>query len=96
MTNSIAQATYNITDQSLENMALDLKNLPDELSGFSPFRESVLDNKLMASHGFPGNTEDRYNAAGRMTGALSAGASRSALAKREGGQSILAARGSHS
>ena len=70
MTNSIAQATYNITDQSLENMALDLKNLPDELSGLSPFRESVLDNKLMASHGFPGNTEDRYNSSGRMTGYL--------------------------
>ena len=91
MTNSIAQATYNITDQSLENMALDLKNLPDEFSGFSPFRESVLDNKLMASHGFPGNTEDRYNAAGRMTGYLREFASPSAIPKREDGQNIVAA-----
>jgi|TARA_B100001013_G_C24601883_1_gene439270 hypothetical protein len=91
MTNSIAQATYNITDQSLENMALDLKNLPDELSGFSPFRESVLDNKLMASHGFPGNTEDNYNAAGRMTGYLREFASPSAIPKREDGQNIVAA-----
>ena len=91
MTNSIAQATYNITDQSLENMALDLKNLTDELSGFSPFRESVLDNKLMASHGFPGNTEDRYNAAGRMTGYLREFASPSAIPKREDGQNIVAA-----
>ena len=91
MTNSIAQATYNITDQSLENMALDLKNLPDELSGFSPFRESVLDNKLMASHGFPGNTEDKYNAAGRMTGYLREFASPSAIPKREDGQNIVAA-----
>ena len=91
MTNSIAQATYNITDQSLENMALDLNNLPDELSGFSPFRESVLDNKLMASHGFPGNTEDNYNAAGRMTGYLREFASPSAIPKREDGQNIVAA-----
>ena len=91
MTNSIAQATYNITDQSLENMALDLKNLQDELSGFSPFREIVLDNKLMASHGFPGNTEDRYNAAGRMTGYLREFASPSAIPKREDGQNIVAA-----
>ena len=91
MTNSIAQATYNITDQSLENMALDLNNLPDELSGFSPFRESVLDNKLMASHGFPGNTEDKYNAAGRMTGYLREFASPSAIPKREDGQNIVAA-----
>lgn len=91
MTNSIAQATYNITDQSLENMALDLSNLPDELSGFSPFRESVLDNKLMASHGFPGNTEDKYNAAGRMTGYLREFASPSAIPKREDGQNIVAA-----
>ena len=91
MTNSIAQATYNITDQSLENMALDLKNLPDELSGFSPVRESVLDNKLMASHGFPGNTEDKYNAAGRMTGYLREFASPSAIPKREDGQNIVAA-----
>ncbi len=91
MTNSIAQATYNITDQSLENMALDLNNLPDELSGFSPFRESVLDNKLMASHGFPGNSEDNYNAAGRMTGYLREFASPSAIPKREDGQNIVAA-----
>ena len=91
MTNSIAQPTYNITDQSLENMALDLNNLPDELSGFSPFRESVLDNKLMASHGFPGNTEDNYNAAGRMTGYLREFASPSAIPKREDGQNIVAA-----
>ena len=91
MTNTIAQATYNITDQSLENMALDLNNLPDELSGFSPFRESVLNNKLMASHGFPGNTEDNYNAAGRMTGYLREFASPSAIPKREDGQNIVAA-----
>ena len=91
MTNSIAQATYSITDQSLENMALDLKNLPEELAGVSPFRESVLDNKLMASHGFPGNTEDNYNAAGRMTGYLREFASPSAIPKREDGQNIVAA-----
>ena len=44
MTNSIAQATYDITETSLENMALNLGQLPNELSGFSLLRESLLDN----------------------------------------------------
>ena len=60
MTNSIAQATYDITETSLENMALNLGQLPNELSGFSLLRESLLDNETMAAHGFPGNTKESY------------------------------------
>ena len=57
MTDSIGQATYTINNESLSNMALALEGLPDELSGFSLLRESTLDNKTMASHGFPGNSD---------------------------------------
>ena len=91
MANSIAQATYDINEQSLSNMTLGLKGLPDELSGFSLLRESSLNNKTMASHGFPGNTEENYAKAGRVTGYLREFASPSAIPRQEDGSDIVAA-----
>ena len=67
MTNSLAQATYELSSESLQNMTLDLGQLPNELTEFSLLRESILDNRTMATHGFPGNTEERYDEAGRLT-----------------------------
>ena len=91
MTDSIGQATYTINNESLSNMALDLEGLPDELSGFSLLRESTLDNKTMASHGNPGNSEDSYREAGRVTGYLREFASPSAIPRKEDGSDIVAA-----
>ncbi|SVA04092.1 uncharacterized protein METZ01_LOCUS56946, partial [marine metagenome] len=70
MANSLAQATYELSSEPLQNMTLDLSQLPNELAGFSLLRESILDNKTMATHGFPGNTEEKYDEAGRLTGYL--------------------------
>ena len=95
MTNSIAQATYDITETSLENMALNLGQLPNELSGFSLLRESLLDNETMASHGFPGNTEESYKDAGRIIGSLREFASASAIPQNKDGSDIVAATGVH-
>lgn len=91
MSNPISHATYDINEKSLENMALSLEGLPDEISGFSLLRESVLNNKTMASHGFPGNTEESYTEAGRVTGYLREFASPSAVPRQQDGSDIVAA-----
>ena len=91
MTNSLAQATYELTSESLQNMTLGLEQLPNELSEFSLLRESILDNKTMATHGFPGNTEESYKNAGRLTGFLKEFASASAIPQSEDGSDIVAA-----
>ena len=88
MTNSLAQATYELTSESLQNMTLGLEQLPNELSEFSLLRESVLDNKTMATHGFPGNTEESYKNAGRLTGFLKEFASASAIPQSEDGSNV--------
>jgi hypothetical protein len=91
MTDLISQATYEVDTESLSNMALGLNGLPDELSSFSLLRENSLDNKTMASHGFPGNSEDSYLEAGRVTGYLREFASPYAIPRREDGSDIVAA-----
>ncbi len=91
MSNPISHATYDISEKSLENMALSIEGLPDELSGFSLLRESVLNNRTMASHGFPGNTEESYAEAGRVTGYLREFASPSAIPRQKDGSDIVAA-----
>ena len=95
MTNSLAQATYELASESLQKMTLGLDQLPGELAGFSLLRESVLDNKTMAAHGFPGNTEESYDAAGRLTGYLREFASASAIPQSEDGSDIVAATVAH-
>ena len=95
MTNSLAQATYELASESLQNMTLGLDQLPGELAGFSLLRESILDNKTMADHGFPGNTEESYDAAGRLTGYLKEFASASAIPQSEDGSDIVAATVAH-
>ena len=91
MANSLAQATYELSSEPLQNMTLDLSQLPNELTGFSLLRESILDNKTMATHGFPGNTEEKYDEAGRLTGYLREFASPSAVPQSEDGSDIVAA-----
>ena len=95
MTNSLAQATYELASESLQNMTLGLDQLPGELAGFSLLRESILDNKTMASHGFPGNTEESYDAAGRLTGYLREFASASAIPHSEDSSDIVASTVAH-
>tara|TARA_Y100001934_G_scaffold159498_1_gene190569 strand:- start:5274 stop:5897 length:624 start_codon:yes stop_codon:yes gene_type:complete len=91
MNNSITQATYDIGETSLENMALNLEQMPDELAGFSLLRERLLDNETMAAHGFPGNTEESYKHAGRLIGYLREFASASAIPQNNDGTDIVAA-----
>ena len=87
----ISGSEYEIGDRSLENMVLDIGNLPNELSEFTLLRESVLDNKTIATHGFPGNTEENYTNIGRVTGYLREFASPTAIPQHEDASDIVAA-----
>ena len=87
----ISGSEYEIGDRSLENMVLDIGNLPNELNEFTLLRESVLDNKTIATHGFPGNTEENYTNIGRVTGYLREFASPTAIPQHEDASNIVAA-----
>ena len=87
----ISGSEYEIGDRSLENMVLDIGNLPNELNGFTLLRESILDNKPIAIHGFPGNTEENYTNIGRVTGYLREFASPTAIPQHEDASDIVAA-----
>ena len=67
---AINRATFHITDEHLEQMVLDKADLPSEFSVHQLVREGLLDNQTMAEQGFPGNTEERFRQAGRITGFL--------------------------
>ena len=67
---AINRATFQITDGHLEQLVLEQADLPGEFSGHQMVREGPLDNRTMAEQGFPGNTEDRFREAGRITGFL--------------------------
>ena len=67
---AINRATFQITDGHLEQLVLEQADLPGEFSGHQMVREGLLDNRTMAEQGFPGNTEDRFREAGRITGFL--------------------------
>ena len=67
---AINRATFQITDEHLEQMVLDKADLPSEFSVHQMVREGLLDNQTMAEQGFPGNTEERFRQAGRITGFL--------------------------
>lgn len=67
---AINRATFHITDENLEQMVLDKADMPSEFSTHQMVREGLLDNQTMAEQGFPGNTEERFREAGRVTGFL--------------------------
>ena len=87
----ISESKYEIRDKSLENMVLDVDGLPNELRDFTLLRESFLDNKTMATHGFPGNTEEGYTNLGRITGYLREFASPTAIPQHNDASDIVAA-----
>ena len=65
---SLVQATYRISESDLEFMVLDKDDLPPEFRGYQVVREGVLDNEMMAEHGFDGSTAGRFREAGRISG----------------------------
>jgi len=65
---ALDRATFGITEESLQFMVLDKKDMPEEFQGFQVVREGPLDNENMAEHGFAGNTPERFRAVGRVTG----------------------------
>ena len=91
MTKAIDQVTHKVSEESLKEMPLHLHQLPEEISGFSLLRESTLSNKTMATHGFPGKSEEDYYNIGRITGYLREFASPSAIPRKEDGSDIVAA-----
>ena len=91
MPKTIDQATYEVSEESLKGMPLQLHQLPENLSGFTLLRESTLSNKTMATHGFPGKSEEDYHNIGRITGYLREFASASAIPQKKDGGDIVAA-----
>ena len=83
MTKAIDQVTYEVSEESLKGMPLQLHQLPENLSGFTLLRESTLSNKTMATHGFPGKSEEDYHNIGRITGYLREFASASAIPQKK-------------
>ena len=65
---ALDRATFGITEESLQFMVLDKKDMPEEFQGFQVVREGQLNNENMAEHGFAGNTPERFRAVGRVTG----------------------------
>ena len=67
---TINQATFRVSADALEFMVLEKDGFPPEFLGHQLVREGPLDNNTMAQQGFPGNTEDKFRSAGRITGYL--------------------------
>ncbi|MCL0102310.1 hypothetical protein M1O29_04425 [Dehalococcoidia bacterium] len=70
MADALTRATLEIPEESLDLMVLTRDQLPSKYREFAVAREGVLDNGTMARYGFPGQTEDRIRAAGRLTGCV--------------------------
>ncbi len=70
MDSALLRATYAITEADLPSMVLYRNQLPPELRSFHDLREGPLDNRAMAEHSLPGNTEEKVRATGRITGYL--------------------------
>ena len=68
LTTSLERATYNITEDQLKYMVLEQGDFFGEFADFRVAREGPLDNRTMASRGFPGSTEERFQRAGRING----------------------------
>ncbi len=70
MASALNSATYRVTLDSLQYMALQRGQLPPELRSFGVMREGPLDNAAMAQHGFFGNTPESLLRLGRIGGYL--------------------------
>ena len=65
---ALERATFRVSEQDLEYMALDKGDLPPGFQGYQQIRVGVLDNDNMAAHGFAGSTAARFRQAGRING----------------------------
>ncbi len=65
---ALHRATFRITDSDLEFMVLDKNTMPEHFQEYQVVREGVLDNNMMAEHGFDGSTPERFEGAGRISG----------------------------
>lgn len=65
---ALHRATFRITDSDLEFMVLDQETMPEHFQGYQIVREGILDNHMMAEHGFDGSTPERFREAGRISG----------------------------
>ena len=66
--NPLHQATAHIALDDLRLMPLEPDDLPPPFENYEPSRETALDNRTMAQHGFPGSSEARFQAVGRIGG----------------------------
>ena len=69
-TTALTRATYRVTQETLEEMVLSKSEFPDEFQAHQVVREGELDNERLARNGFPGNTAERFQGAGRVTGSM--------------------------
>ena len=65
---ALNRATFRISETDLEFMVLDKESMPEQFRGYQVVREGVLDNQMMAEHGFEGSTAERFRDAGRIAG----------------------------
>ena len=68
MSNRLVQATFGIYESDLPRLALSAYDLPSRYQSYTQTREEALDNYTMAVTGFPGATEERFRAIGRIGG----------------------------
>ena len=66
--NALHHATARIEMEDIRQMPLVASELPSRFENFQPSRESELDNKTMAEHGFPGSDAERFRGVGRIGG----------------------------
>ena len=69
-TDAFRRATDAVEETDLERMLLEPADMPSEFARFVVAREGVLDNETMARNGFPGQTEESIEEAGRISGYL--------------------------
>ncbi len=64
----ITRATLDVREDDLPGMMPDVEDLPPQFHGFQMTKDGPLDNAELAEGSFPGNTEESYSEAGRITG----------------------------
>ena len=69
-TSALIRATYRVTEETLEEMVLPRSDFPGDFQAHQIVREGELDNERLARNGFPGNTAERFQNAGRVTGSM--------------------------
>ena len=68
VSNRLVQATFSIDESDLPRLVLPEHSLPARYESYTGVREEDLDNYKMAVTGFPGATEERFRAIGRISG----------------------------